>query len=752
MSKSAGVATSCDIAQREGVIVSTLAILAIVASLFSQPAESPGVCTAYIGPGAGVALVGSFMAVAIAMLSAMITLLTWPIRWTWRATRSRHALARAKAKRVVILGLDGLDPMLVDQYLSEGRLPNLARLRDNGTYKRLGTTWPPLSPVAWSSFSTGTNPGKHNIFDFLTRSPSDYGPRMSSVVMRPPKRTLSIGRYRIPLSKSRVDGLRKSKPFWSVLGEAGIFSAIIRVPITFPPDKFHGVQLSAMCVPDLRGTQGTFTYFTEESGGQAGEHSDDASTADLGGEQVTVRRDGTTVHMDMPGPNNPLREDGKEVRVAMKVAANKNGQPVLHVGEESVLLTLNEFTDWIQVPFPLAPGVKARGVCRFYLKRFEAPFQMYCTPAHIDPDKPVMPISHPRVYSTYLAKQQGPYATLGLAEDTWSLSEQVMGEDAFLKMSYDIDNERQEMFFDSLKRIRRGLITCVFDAPDRIQHMFWRFQDEGHPALTNDQEKNEAHKNTIRDMYRRMDELVGRTMNAIDDDTALVVMSDHGFKPFRRGVDLNAWLRENGYLTLKNDAPHSDRVYLGDVDWSRTKAFSLGLAGIFINQRGRESSGLVAPGKETQDVVNEICEGLSGLRDDERDEVAIDEAVARESVYQGPYVETAPDIIIGYNVGYRVSWDSAVGKCAADVFSDNTKAWSGDHCIHPEKVPGVIFSNLKLNERPANIIDLAPTTLELLGVGKPGYMDGKSLLNGSGLPKRPAEPATAYAAEQPAPA
>lgn len=676
---------------------------------------------AYIGPGAGLALAGTFLAIFAAMISALLAVLFWPFRWVWRATRGRRARKRAKVRRVVILGLDGLDPLLVDQFLAEGLLPNLDRLRRDGTYLRLGTTWPPLSPVAWSSFSTGANPGKHNVFDFIVRNPADYRPMISSVRIRPGKRHLRLGGYRLPLSKPQIDGLRKSKPFWKVLGEEGIFSAILRVPITFPPDRFHGVQLSAMCVPDLRGSQGTFCYFKES--GPAGATSD----SDVGGEQVIVERRGNTVYSCLPGPENPLRMDGRPTQIPLKIVGGKNGKAVLHVNGQRVALSPNQYTDWLAVSFKLAPLVKIRGICRFYLKQFEPPFEMYCTPVNIDPDKPAMPISHPAVFSTYLARQLGPFATLGLAEDTWSLSEGVLSEDAFLKQAYDIDDERQQMFFDALRRVRRGLVSCVFDAPDRIQHMFWRFYDDAHPARPADAALLNAHRHTLRDLYARMDALVGRTVEALDPQTALIVMSDHGFKPFRRCVDLNAWLLANGYLKLKGDAASTQCRYLGDVDWSRTRAYAIGLAGIYVNRRGREAQGIV-PAAESAGLADELARRLTGLRDEQRDQVGIHQAVSNATVYHGPYVDGAPDVIVGYNVGYRVSWDAAIGKCGPVVFADNTNAWSGDHCIHPELVPGVLFSNWKFAASAANIVDIAPTALELLGVLKPSYMDGRSLV------------------------
>ncbi len=689
---------------------------------------------AYIGPGAGLALVGSFLTILLAVLSALLALLTYPLQLIWRLLRGRRGLRRAQVRRVVVVGLDGLEPTLAEQFMSEGRLPNLSRLKESGSYLRLGTTWPPLSPVAWSSFSTGTNPGKHNIFDFIMRT-ANYRPTISSVRIREPRRKLKLGSLVIPLSKPDIAGLRRSKPFWNVLSEHGIFSAVLRVPITFPPDRFKGVQLSAMCVPDLRGTQGVFSYYVEE--GDAGATMD----GDVGGDRILVERRNGSVHSFIRGPVNSLRTDAPELRAPFRVTPGRNGDDAtLHIADERIPLRRDRYSDWVRVRFSAAPGMNIYGICRFYLKRYEAPFELYCTPLQIDPDRPVMPIAHPTVYSSYLARQQGPFSTLGLAEDTWSLSEKVLSEDAFLEQAYDIHRERETMFFDALRKVKTGVVCCVFDGPDRIQHMFFRFLDEQHPALT--AEQRASHRHSIRDLYEKMDALVGRAMKAIGDDprTALFVMSDHGFKTFRRGVDLNAWLRDNGYLALRDGRRTTEHPYLADIDWSRTRAYTVGLAGIFVNQKGREQHGTVEPGDETRRLVAEITQKLTGLVDPKTSEIGVREAVPREKVYNGPYTENAPDIIVGYNAGWRISWDAAIGKCGEPVFSDNLKAWSGDHCVHPEIVPGVLFANRPLNPQNAAIIDLAPTVLELFGIDRPGYMDGKSLLPRNGKPAAPAAP------------
>lgn len=691
-------------------------------SLLTVAPPQPGESQAYIGPGAGIALAGGLYAVVVAMISAVGLALIMPARMLWRVIRGQRGYRSAKVNRVVVIGLDGLEPTLTEEFLREGILPNLQKLREAGGYQRLGTTWPPLSPVAWSSFTTGVNPGKHNIYDFIARTPN-YIPTISSVRIRESARPVRLGPFSYTRHKTDITAMRKSKPFWTVLGEQGVFSSIIRVPITFPPDKFNGVQLSAMCVPDLRGSQGMFSHFIEV--GDAGQSMD----GDVGGDRIRVERAGAQVRGFIRGPMNPAQK-GEELRIPFTVGPTKEDCFQMKIDGQDVVLWEGKYTDWVALTFRGAAGLKINGVCRFYLKRFDQPFELYATPLQIDPDKPVMPISHPFVYSSYLARTQGPYSTLGLAEDTWSLSEKVLSEDAFLQQAYDIHNEREKMFFDALDKTRRGVVVCVFDGPDRIQHMFWRFIDDQHPAVS--AEFRKQHRHVIREMYQKMDDLVGRAVARIGSGAALFVMSDHGFKTFRRGVDLNAWLRDNGYLKLKGGKRVAEASYLADIDWENTKAYAVGLAGIYLNIKGREQKGIVEPAAAGA-LATEICGRLTGLTDPEGGEVGVKEAVHRSKVYKGPYAENAPDIIVGYNVGYRVSWDAAIGKCGEPVFSSNLKAWSGDHCVHPALVPGVLFSNLPLQTGESNIIDMAPTILDLFGFDRPDYMDGKSLLPSSGV-------------------
>ncbi|MFQ5645458.1 MAG: alkaline phosphatase family protein [bacterium] len=668
---------------------------------------------AYIGPGAGFAFLGSFLGIFLAFLLAFLTLLFWPVRYLIVSVRRKLSPRPGQQTgKLVIIGLDGLDPGLVKQFSREGKLPNLSGLAEEGCFFPLKTTTPSISPVAWSSFATGVNPAKHNIYDFLTRNRQTYLPDLSSTRIGRVKRTLKLGRYVIPLGKPEIRLLRKGKPFWTVLGENGIGSSILRVPITFPPDKFKGRQLSAMCVPDLRGTQGSFTYFSTEVNRKA-----------TGGERVFLKKEGDFFKAEITGPENPILQGSPKMKIPLQIKPGQGkDEAVLTIGGQKILLKTGLYSDWIKLDFKAGPGITVSGIGRFLLNSRE-PLSLYLTPINIDPEKPALPISQPVSYSVYLSKLLDYYATLGLAEDTWALNERVIDEQGFLDQAYNIHREREAMLFNELEKLREGVVTCVFDITDRIQHMFWRYRDEDHPA--NRGKDTTLHKEAIERLYRDMDELVARVRKKLDKDAVLIIMSDHGFTSFKRGVNPNSWLHQNGYLSLKDDQVGQD--YFQGVDWSKTTAFSLGLGGIFLNLKGREKQGLVCPGEEEEAIKIELIGKLRGLKDPVNGETAIRNVYDCSSLYDGPYLENAPDLLIGYNRGYRTSWESVTGGITGEVFSDNTKSWSGDHCVDPGLVPGVFFCNRKIKAGSPSIIDIAPSVLDLFGIEPPSFYEGKSL-------------------------
>jgi predicted AlkP superfamily phosphohydrolase/phosphomutase len=402
-----------------------------------------------------------------------------------------------------------------------------------------------------------------------------------------------------------------------------------------------------------------------------------------------------------------------------------NRRVTLSVGKETLVLAEREYSPWVRLDFRPGLGLKVRGIVRFYVTSLEPEFGLYVTPIQIDPEKPALPISHPFVYSTYLARLNGPFATLGLAEDTWALNERVLDEEGFLKQAWHHYEEREKQLFTALETTRSGSVAVVFDTTDRVQHMFYRYLEPDHPA--NEGKDTERFASTIEDLYARMDDLVGRVRKKLKPNDALFVISDHGFTSFRRGVNLNTWLYRNGYLALTNGATTSGEWFEG-VDWEHTKAFSLGLTGLFINRKGREAKGIVAPGEEVEALKRELTGKLTALVDPETGEPVIRTLYDADEIFDGPYRGEMPDFILGYDVGYRNSWEAAVGRVTEEVVTDNTKSWSGDHCVDPALVPGVIFSDRAIRDENPMLEDMAPTVLSLLGVAPPAYMTGKSLV------------------------
>jgi predicted AlkP superfamily phosphohydrolase/phosphomutase len=693
---------------RHGILRTSL-----LAALFLIGSSHPAL--AYIGPGAGFAAAGAAYALLGTFLLVFIILLLWPVKAVYRlATAFRFP--KPKVKRVVVLGLDGFDPGLAQRFMDEGRMPNFKKLAEEGCFHPLATACPSISPVAWSSFATGVDASRHNIYDFLTRDPCTYLPVLSSSETGTLPRTLNLGFARIPFGKKAFFRLlQKSQPFWKLLGANRVWSSIIRVPITFPPQKFkNGTLLSGMCVPDIQGTQGSFAFYSTRSR-PAGAH--------IGGQQYQVTRRGNRIESKLTGPAGT---DGHPMKSPFSVEFDDDSRRArITVGGDTVEVGFREYTPWLRIPFD---GVN--GIARAYIQTWdEQDVEVYFTPINIDPDSPAMPISHPFVYAIYLAKLFGPYATLGLAEDTWALNERVIDEEAFLKQAWLIFEERKKQLWDVLEKTKKGFVTVVFDTTDRISHMFYRYLDPDHPA--NRGKDTEIHADVIPAMYARMDEFVAEVREKVDriEDTVLMVISDHGFTNFRRGVNLNSWLRDEGYLVLKEGFSTSGD-YFRDVDWTKTRAFTIGLTGIFINRIGREAQGTVTPG-ELDGLCREIKQKLEALSDPLDGQSVIKEAFITEELHSGPYRDMAPELLIGYHKGFRHSWDCATGCVSDVVFSDNTKSWSGDHCVDPRLVPGVFWCNRPIDKRDPELLDMAPTVLDLFGVQIPAYMQGSPLFDGT---------------------
>jgi predicted AlkP superfamily phosphohydrolase/phosphomutase len=682
--------------------------------------------SAYIGPGAGFALGGSMLVLLVTFALAFAIILTWPLRLIYRLLTVGNPYKEALAKKVVILGFDGMDPGLATKFIREGRMPNFQKLAEKGVYRALDTSLPSMSPVAWSTFATGTDASHHCIYDFLTRDPCTYGPLLSSTDIGEAKRVVNIGRYVIPLGKPKMKLLQKSQHFWKLLGDKNIFSIIQRVPITFPPVPFkNGLLLSGMCVPDLRGSQGTFSFFSTETEG------DEAKF--IGGEQTVLRRKGNVIRSRVVGPDNSMLRSGGRMTIPFTLTIADDGQSaeLEFDGGETRTLVLNEYSDWVELSFKAGPGVKVSGIAKFYLISSNPDVNLYMTPIHIDPENPAMPISHPEVYAIYLAKKQGKYATLGLAEDTWSLNNRVIDEKVFYDQAMSICEEREQMFLDAVAQSKKGLVTTVFDTTDRIQHMFYRYLDPTHPA--NAGKDTEQWKDAIAQVYEKADGLLGKVAHLFDDpDTVLMVISDHGFTNFRRGVNINSWLRDNGYLFLKDENARTSGEWFDGVDWERTRAFALGLTGLFINRKGRERSGIVEEGAEYRELCEELAGKLEQMTDPASGQSCVRRVTLSQKFFDGPYRFDAPDLLIGWQGGYRNSWECAVGQVTEDVVCDNTKSWSGDHCVDPDIVPGVFFCNRAITTEHPRLIDIPATTLRLFGQDVPRYMQGKMILQNGG--------------------
>lgn len=661
---------------------------------------------------------------------------------------------RDMKQKVIIIGFDGMDPDFVQKFMGEGDMPNFKKLADQGTFVPLGTTNPPESPVAWASFQTGVNPGGHNIYDFLTRSTETYLPNLGMVIQEPPKFLWKL----IPIKMPSVEPMRKGTPFWVQTGANGVRTTVLTVPLSYPPDDIKGgYMLAGLPLPDVRGTNGTFYYWaTDLSDFELGD-------VEMGGKVARLEFNGDTANAVIVGPSSPilkaeqedlkkvpkdqrtieqqaryeeLMESGyKDLKVDMTVQKIGGGVKIT-VPSKTLELKKGEWSPWVDMTFTITPIVKVHGMAQYYLVEDQPEVKLYMSPINWDPRDPPLPITKPNGWSKELVKEVGIFRTLGWAEATWPLNEERIDEATFIQDAYSAMDDRMKIMENELKKKNWNLFVSVYETTDRFQHMFYRLIDPKHPYY--DAVLADRYKDAIRNVYKRCDQIVGKAMQYADADTTIMVVSDHGFHSFRKAVNLNTWLVMNGYMHLYGMEEVGKTYKLADLfdkgqfwantDWSKTKAYALGLGQIYINLQGREKFGTVAPGEEYSKLQNELIAKLKEFKDPETGDVMIDGVYKRDDIYHGEYVGNAPDLVVGFHDGYRVSWQTTLGGVPKDLVENNMKKWSGDHCSFDYKdTMGVFLMNRKISKANPHLVDIAPTVYKLLDVPSVANIDGKPL-------------------------
>lgn len=611
-------------------------------------------------------------------------------------------------KKVVVLGIDGMDYSVVRRLIDEGRLPNLARMQQSGSFGPLQTSVPPQSPVAWSDFITGMDSGGHGIFDFLHRDPETMFPYLSTSQAVGAERTMKIGDYQIPLEGGHVELLRKGEPFWEVLERNGIESTIVRMPANYPPSGKATRELSGMGTPDVLGTYGTFSYFTSKPYAFEGQS--------LGGGKVfNVRLNDNVVDAELVGPDNPFLVEKTQLTIPFRVVVDSD-EPValLDIGGQRRVLRVGEWTDWLPVAFKMVPTQELPVEARFFLKSLNPYFEMYVTPLNLDPEKPAQPISVPGDYAAELADATGRYYTQGMPEDTHSLKQGVLDRKEFLSQARITAREMRDQFRYVMGKHRGGFLFYYFGDLDQVSHMMWRPMDPGHPRY--DREKDAPYAHIIEGIYIDLDSVVGEALDQIGDSGTLMVMSDHGFTSWRRSFHLNAWLAQNGYLTPLDSNPGHDSGFLTNIDWPRTQAYGLGINGLYLNLRGREREGAVSP-TDSDKLLKEIGDKLLALKDPETGLPVVTKVYNSKDYYQDKgAIEVGPDMQIGYAKGTRAADATAGGEIIGTILTDNDMEWSGDHCMDHEAVPGVLFSNRPLKRPVTALKNLAAGILAEYGI------------------------------------
>lgn len=580
-------------------------------------------------------------------------------------------------KRFAVIGIDGAEPSIVDKLLKEGKLPTLAELKDKGVYSKLNTTLVSQSPVAWSSFQTGLTPAKHYIFDFIVRDPETM--------------QLDIGMVneKIVSGKKVFEKRIKGKACWHYLSEAKLFSLALFIPVTFPAEEIKGVVLSGMGTPDLRGTQGLPTIYSTAS---------DEQKADVKKIELAER-----IVVAIEGPDN---------ETVQAVLERKGEKIVIELQGQKDMLKEGCWSKWFRVKF-----ASVEGVCRFkILKNNENELTVYLSPIAYSPFNPAASIAYPETLAKKLAEQFGVFKSLSFESDVYGLKEELIDEQTWLEdMRYTFET-RFRIAKHLLQKTKWNYFAIDFFPVDRVQHLFWRFIDKEHAMY-----EESDYAELIEKTYIWLDEKLAELMPLLSD-ALLFVISDHGFQTYRKSVQVNKILLEEGFLAFKDKAECGS---FADIDWSRTQAYALGFGSIYINLKGRERYGIVSE-KDAESIKEDIKQALLKFSFDHMKPFI--DVKTNEEAYEGN--KDMPDLVPIYRPGFRASRETAIASVSSnEIIYDNKNKWSADHIgpFLPEHNAGIIFCSEPLALKNASILDLTPTALHYFNIPFE-QLDGTSLL------------------------
>lgn len=644
----------------------------------------------------------------------------------WLGTLGR--VSRSVGKKVIVIGIDGMDPVLTEIMMKEGLLPNLLKMSAAGGFSRLGTSIPPQSPVAWANFINGAGPGSHGIFDFIHRHPHQQcAPFYAAAETLPGEGGWEVGDHRLQLDFWPFNHVppstqlrRHGMPFWDFLDAIGVPTTFYDLPSNYPPSPSqHGHHrcIAGLGTPDMLGTYGTYQHFADNNPAEPVEEG--------GGKRCQLKFERDTAKATLVGPDNTLLKQPRPITIELLIHRDRHANAaLLEFQKQRLLLKAGQWSPWFKLNFELTtpsflPNVKVSGICRFYLQEVAPNFRLYVTPINMDPSAPALKLSEPPSFIKDVSKKLGLFYTTGFQEDHKARTNGVFGDDEFLRQANIVLEERLALFHHAIDNYDDGLLYFYFSSSDLQSHVFWWHGDAQHP-LRSPQEAESCFRH-VRGLYQRLDQVVGEVLDRYGSRATIYVMSDHGFANFGRQFNLNSWLRALGYL-----GPPECTSIMKDVDWSRTAAYGLGINGLYLNLKGRERDGMVEPGDEQEALLTELASRLETVTDFNGQQV-IRKVYRADQIYSGGATALAPDLIVGYRRGYRASWATCLGDITDDVLLNNDSAWSADHCADALEVPGVLFCNRPFRSKNPSLVDLAPSILDEFGLPMPSCMTGKSI-------------------------